>query len=402
MHPLKLIIPGEYWDSQIYRGKLYLFDRSGGLVALDWDRVVARFDLANRLKLPLMCAFQRSDYLYRVAATGILYDPEFRSVMTQRFVDLSGVQLELTKRDIQELQIARQDNPFPFPHADSTIYKHKLYVGSRTGVSVASCGTGTKYPISTKVTKVVDASALALRASYGTLALALGEDGLWEYEIEHYGDTKDGFRRVGTTSCIDCHWVFYSIYGSSRSGGGFLAAYQKESDYDAQREFVSVLSEEEVFGPADAQPARYSWGRQDKLCQSVNGTIRVAKYQPWLDEERIRPLGALTLGADEEVVAADIALYGTVVELPSRLIVIPSVGEIEQIDGEPVSWRIFVRSHHYENHLHVIYDDHICVFSFNGDYLVDQAKKISGVSTTHWYEAHGIGKKKMKIKRLLD
>jgi len=29
MQPVKIAIPGQFWDSQIYRGKLYLFERTG-------------------------------------------------------------------------------------------------------------------------------------------------------------------------------------------------------------------------------------------------------------------------------------------------------------------------------------------------------------------------------------
>ena len=73
-------------------------------------------------------------------------------------------------------------------------------------------------------------------------------------------------------------------------------------------------------------------------------------------------------------------MFGTVVELDSGLIVICSDETIVDVCGEPVSWRVFPRSRHYENHLHVIHDDHLEVLSFNHDYLVDQQTKVSGIS----------------------
>jgi hypothetical protein len=392
MRPLKLTIPGEYWDTQIYRGKLYLFERSGSIRTLDWDQAIEHFDVGDRLKLPLMCAFQRSDYLYRVVATGFLYDPEFRDLMSQRFAALEDTELELTARDIEKFQIGHQDNPFPFPHADTTIYKRRLYTTGRSGVTAASCDSGTKYPISTKPSKLLDAPSLVLRASYDSLALALGEDGLWEYQLNSYG-SADQLYRLSSNVCTDCHWMFYSIYGSSHHGG-FLAQFARDKLYESPREFKTLLSEEEVFGRAKTQP-RYSWGRQDKLYQSVNGKIRVAKYQPWLADEKIRSLGELTLASHEGLVAADVGLFGMILELPSHLLVLASSGDVEEIDGEPVSWRIFVRSRHYENHLHVIYDDHLSILSFNNDYLVDQKAKLAGiyasVNTTDESPTHSRG-----------
>lgn len=40
MQALKLIVPGTYWDSQIYQGRLYLFNMDGSLFALDWDATI--------------------------------------------------------------------------------------------------------------------------------------------------------------------------------------------------------------------------------------------------------------------------------------------------------------------------------------------------------------------------
>jgi hypothetical protein len=50
------------------------------------------------------------------------------------------------------------------------------------------------------------------------------------------------------------------------------------------------------------------------------------------------------------------------------------------IPGEPVNWRVFPRSKHYANHLHVVYDDRLEVWSFNHDYFLDQKKKRLGIT----------------------
>ena len=44
-----------------------------------------------------------------------------------------------------------------------------------------------------------------------------------------------------------------------------------------------------------------------------------------------------------------------------------------------VRWRVFPRSKHYVNHLHVILDDRIEIYSFNNDYFVDQRSKKAGI-----------------------
>src|SRR5688572_176576 len=45
MQPVKLSISGQWWDSHIYAGRLYLFGQDGSLTAVDWDRLIS--DLAD-------------------------------------------------------------------------------------------------------------------------------------------------------------------------------------------------------------------------------------------------------------------------------------------------------------------------------------------------------------------
>ena len=398
MSPLKLTIPGHYWDTQIYRGRLYLFDIEGRILTLDWDRLIEALPVDNTLKLALVCAYKRSDYLYRVAATGIFHDEGFKTIMNSRFATLAETPLVLEKEQLREVSLGQQENLFPFPHADSTVYYQRLYISSQSGVFSANCNGQTKYPVSTRVEKLWDGPVLALGASYRSLALAAGEEGLWEYNLgSHFTELSEfaserNLRSLAGQHCSECQWAFHSVYGSSSTGPGVLAAYhrtRRESDEEYytprrksyRREFDRLIPEKEIFSDFEEPVGVYSWAAQDKICQAANGSIRVAKYQPWDQEAPIKRLGSLSLERHgEAIVSAKVALFGTVVELDSSLIVISSNGEILSIVGEPVSWRVFPRSRHYENHLHIIYDDRLEVLSFNHDYLLDQRQKISGIS----------------------
>ena len=397
MSPLKLTIPGRYWDTQIYRGRLYLFDREGSILTLDWDRLIENLPADNSLKLALVCAFKRSNYLYRVAATGIFHDEEFKTIMNSRFSTLAETPLVIEEKQRKEVSLGQQENLFPFPHADSTIYSRRLYVSSQSGVFSASCNGQTKYPVSTRVQKLWDGPVLAMGASYNSLALAAGEEGLWEYDLDSPFTGLSEFSRLASEPnpcrlagqhCSECQWAFRSIYSSSLKEPGVLAASNRtwekaEKEFYTPQAFARLISEEEIFSGFEEPVRAYSWAAQDKICQAANGSIRVAKYQPWNQETPIKRLGLLRLPLErhgEAIVSAKVALFGTVVELDSGLVVISSNGETFSIDSEPVSWRVFPRSRHYENHLHIIYDDRLEVLSFNHDYLLDQREKVSGIS----------------------
>ena len=386
MSPLKLIVPGRYWDSQIYRGRLHLFGMDGDILTLDWDRLIDGLQGRDDLRLPVQSAFQRSDLLYGVAATGILDDAEFKEIMRRRFHSLSETPIVVGRREIEGSTLGRQANRFPFPHSDSEIYLRHLYVSSRSGVFVAGCGS-TKYPVSTRVRLLSEMPVSAVQASYRTLALAAGEEGLWQYSLDDVAD-RSYPERVASHHCNECHWAFHSIYGSSSEGAGILASYRKHkerSEWTEHKEWHRtldrVIPDAEIFSDFEEPGGEYSWAAQDKICQAANGSIRVAKYEPWNDRAPLRRLGVLPLARDgEAIVSAKVALFGTVVEIDSCLVVIGSDDKTFDVCGEPVSWRVFPRSRHYENHLHVIHDDRLEVLSFNHDYLVDQDAKVSGIS----------------------
>ena len=381
MSPLKLIIPGRYWDSQIYRGRLHLFGMAGEILTLDWDRLIDNLHVDDRLRPAVRSAFQRSDLLYGETATEILRDVGIREIMSRRFQVLAQTPLELNGSEIDRTTAGKQDNLFPFPHADSEVYNRRLYVSSRAGVFAANCGSSTKYPVSTRIARLSEMPVSAVRASYRSLALAAGEEGLWQYDLD---DFRDGSRteRVASQHCSECQWAFHSIYGSSSTGAGVLASYLKRREQaeltereEWRRTLDRVIPDSEIFADFEEPDGEYSWAAQDKICQAANGSIRVAKYEPWNKKRPLKRLGVLPLARHgEAVVSAKVALFGTVIELDSGLMVICSDETMLNVCDEPVSWRVFPRSRHYENHLHVIHDDRLEVLSFNHDYLVPARK----------------------------
>ena len=68
-----------------------------------------------------------------------------------------------------------------------------------------------------------------------------------------------------------------------------------------------------------------------------------------------------------DVLSASTAQFGIIVESERALSVYPSEGTPVVMQGEPVNWRVFPRSKHYENQLHVVWDDHMEILSFNQD-----------------------------------
>ena len=386
MLPLKLTIPGHYWDSYIYEGRLYLFGLKGDIRTINWDTLIGTWNIDKSLQLALECAFLRSDFLYGFKMQRMVQDDEVRHIIRQKFQKLGKKTLGISTRRLAKHEVGRQDNPCPFPHSDCELYRRNLYVAAPSGVVRATATGRTKFPISTRVEKKWDAPVHRVSASWGSLALAAGQEGLFELSLDGQYDLEQPFRRfpeppnVSQQHCMDCNWTFHSIFGSSEQGG-FLVSYLKErhNQYEyAHRNFDRIVTSQELWGERG-----YAWGVQDKLCMATADGIHVLKYQPWekTPEQRIRSLGiAHTQRWKGKVISASTMPFGVILELDNALVVYPSRGNPITLPGEPVNWRAFPRAKHYENQLHVVWDDRLEIFSFNEDYLVDQDEKILGIS----------------------
>jgi len=394
MSQIVMRIPGKFWDSHVYMGRLYLFGLDGSVQTVNWDRLVSEWKIDEPLRLAMDCAFKRSEYLYGEGFAPILHDSEIQPLIRGKFERLGEKDLTVPDGILSSNTMSVQDSPFPFPHTDMTIFHKRIYAATQQGLFSSACNKKTKYGISTRRSKMWDADVLSVSGYWRFLALATGDDGLFEFDLDGPAMFKNEPVQCSNMNCTSCHWVYHSIYGSSHVAGGFLADYEVDEDSELHGSISDSHSENDSFVEGRKkrvlkdmvvdkdifQDKGYSWGFKDKLCQASDGSVRVVRYSPWAEDQE-RLAAPVTLRVEQHkggVVSGEVAVFGTVVEYDKSLVVIPSDGSPVCLGGEPVGWRVFPRSKHYENHLHVIYDDHLAIYSFNHDYFVDQKVKISG------------------------
>jgi len=386
---LRLIIPGSYYDSQIYSGRLYLWSNNGSIITLDWDKLIESISVPDRLKLALTCAFKLSEYLYGDHWKLIFQDTEIKEAIQRKFQELAEMSpIEFSPDKLRKHYVREQDNPLSFPHADCTIYINTLYLGSQSGVLAARCDRKTKIPISPKPEKIWDGPALSLSASYLTLAISAGNAGLFEHSLEvDYTDQK----RREPRPLIKQHsnfarWLYASMFSSSYFNEGYLADFaNQESKEDEEnirkRVFREIVPSSKIFGHQTKNGASsLTWGVHDKICFATPKSVEVVQYTPYKKDERFVRLGIVPIEKPiGDIVSGDSALFGFIVESEDGLLVINSLMESMWLQGEPVNWRVFPKSKFYTNQLHIIYEDHICIHSFNHDYFVDQKTKTVGI-----------------------
>ena len=405
-NPLVLRIPGEFWDTQIYSGRLYLFNVDGSITTLDWDRMLDEWEIPAELRLPFDCAFRQSDYLYGEEWSLFFNDPEVTGLLASKFTRLQSLRLEPTAAMLLAATVKQQDNPFPFPHADATIYDNEMYVVSQDGLFHANVKKRRVYPIFRQASRMWDGNVVGIAASYGTVALAGGVDGLFQRRVNSRARVMAEPEQLSKIRCDRCAWAYWSIFGSSYTHGGYLAEFNRRFQrYEVTddepyfpddppirrlpaRDFVELIGSEEIFGRQG-----YAWAGQDKIYTAAMGELWVAVYDPYAEEDRqrgrgshrdrpkIRQLGGEALNGlgGKKIIGAEVARFGTIVEGQDELIVFLSNGERFPIPGEFSRWRIFPRAKHYENQLHIVYDDHLAIYSFNQDYFVEQTSKRFGM-----------------------
>jgi hypothetical protein len=308
-----------------------------------------------------------------------------QALLLRKFERLARHRLEVNEEQLSQYTVELQEIAFPFPHSDIAAYAGRLWIASPEGLQVADWDA-TEERLGLVARRAWDCPLLSLSPNYGTIAMAAGDEGLHELRIDSSQQrptcTVDG-------NCTGCDWLYYSVYASSHVDQGHLAAYQRHTEGRDEetrrliyrREPVGVLEEDQIFSGV-SRNGGYSWGSADKICKMTDAGIAIARYMPGHPrvEDQVEQLGIIRQSHKAKgVVSGGVALFGVVVELEDSLLIFASDGKTTSIDGAPVNWRIFQRSNWYLNQLHVIHEDRAEILSFNHDYFVNQALKVTGI-----------------------
>lgn len=419
IEPLRIIIPGEYYDSQIYDGKLYLWGANSSISILNWNNLVENINLEDNLKLVLKFALQYGDDLY---SNLLFQEPDIKDIILKKFKKLVKNHIEIPSALLADYIVSEKDNPLPFPHADSSIHYKTVYVGSQSGISHFNANSQLDKLSRIKTEKISDLPVLSLSASHSTLALAAGSEGLFDYYIGENSNAKQREPRF-----IDKHnsnfvrWLYPSVFSSSYFDESYFADFKvtkkernktksmtsenqiallddtesfkieeaskslpKKVEKTETRNFQKLFSVNQIFDKQiNNQIPEFTWGTHDKICSVKEDYIQLAKCNPTKSSEDQKFINIGSVKLEEkltEIISADSSFFGIVFEKDDGLLIITSMGQYINIPGEPINWRVFPNSRNYTNQLHVIYEDSIHIYSFNHDFFVNQAEKKIGIS----------------------
>jgi len=339
--------------------------------------------------LILECAFTRGDYLYKSEVSKLLQDQDIKKVLYDKISKASEQELLINSDDLNGSEFSKQDNPAKELPTDICIYYNTLFSLTDSGIFSSSVHGQTKYGISTRSKKLWDCSLLSIQAYGNKLAMAGGEEGVFElHRGDYFGNLsnlekiENGIYKISDHHSSFVNWSFASLYSSSYVDSGFLAAFGWNKNQDTEkweRNFKKIIPDSQIF-----EQSGFSWGSQEKIYLANCNTVEVVEYvQSLTDDNEANPFQHLASISLENIygniICGGISYFGVIIECEESLTVLCSDYSLCTFSEPVARWRVYPRSKRYENHLHVIYENKLVVYSFNHDYFIDQDQKNQGI-----------------------
>ena len=399
MQPIKITLKGDYYDCQIYRGRLYLWTFDGDLKVYNWKELVQSFIKKETDNIAMTFCFLDGNYLYKSSLIELFKDKDFKNLLLKKFKEIEKPTFELSIVELEKYIFGQQETPTGILPTDTEIYSNKLYFINENGLFSGSAhrAKSEKYPVSSKPSKLWDCNLLSLKANkYPQLALSGGDEGL--FELNMASSLPSNLERIEQRSPIFqvsknhssfSNYSYLNIYNTSLVENSFLATFKWNITKDNNnkekplRDYDTYINDKTIF---DVKNKKHfvSWGIEDKLYKATEGGFEIIKINNYANaekgEKQFNRLKTVDFNAWKgNVINGGTAYFGNIVECENALIIIQSDSKILTIPGPITKWRIYPRSMNYENHLHVILDDRIEIYSFNHDYFLNQENKEIGI-----------------------
>jgi hypothetical protein len=420
MQPVRLRIGGDWWDSQIYAGTLYLIRVDGSVVSVHWPRLIN--DLVEKHQLDELgaeLAFVDARYLYAGQWSRLVQDQEIADVLDHKFIRLAEEDLEIGDKDLRRARAVELGRVAPELISDAEIHRNVVSFANEDGLWAQRRNRLTDEE---PAVQIWDSSVFRVRANRGVLALAAGPEGLFQMRSRLQPETVEEPDPLVHGDFFSCGWVGTNIYGSSYEHAGTLSVFtqhREKRERIVRRRYEAAIPDEAIFGskellsksavfaspptrgeeglhedtrddefsvvferggmaPPEAASATagLSWGAQDLICQATDQGLRVSQYLTRRRKlaDRFAPVLTRELPAADSVVGGDVAPFGVVVESDTNLTVLADEG-VWAVGFEPQRWRSFGRSTNYPNHLHIVGDGFVDIYSF----LTSSLRNLTGV-----------------------
>ena len=391
----KIIIPGEYWDSFIYKKWLILESMDGTLRSYDWEKFITEeLDYSNN-ELAYNCAFLQGNALYRNTGKSILFkDSEVKNLLEEKFKRIKNIDIDYYR--ISRYATFNQPTEINNLTTDIGIYNDKLYYCNSDGVFCTNLSSRNINYVSRNINKIWDGYVQNLQVgNYGTIIMSAASDGLFDlitnenYNDEHYYNTIGGktiehnIHQLSSNHSSYCSWSFSSILSGSFVDKSFMIGTEYKYNDNVKLKCGIIKEEKDIFNSSIKDGLLFS--NNDKIYRLSKSKIEKVDFKQYqMNNKPFSNLEEQEYLFEDEVVSSAVSDFGLIVETTKQLLVFLSDNNklvlADNDEEEFITWRIFPRSKRYINQIHVVYDNRIEIISVNSDYFVNQKKKFYGSS----------------------
>ncbi len=312
-----LIIGGQYLDSFIYSGTLFLLDLNGVLSSFDWGSLVGDVLLKHR----------------RMDLVNVFTDSRLDS---RALSDDGNLDLEVDDEILSKNLTGRIDRSV-WP-TDINVYANRVYISDESGVYSLEFDYKSKSINSESVTKLKGGYVYSISpGGWGRLAIAGVDRGLSLILPGNKGGKEE---TLAESEVYDCDWTGNTLVanGVIESVVSNFSALPKREDFQDELTYREVASAMAKIMPETV-----------KLDPDPDGGYLLLTPEGELVDSRASGISESRVS----VIKARSAPYGFVVEHEDCVLVKFGSCSERVAETAPVFWRTFGRSTNYLNHLHI-------------------------------------------------
>jgi hypothetical protein len=356
-----LSIEGDFVDSFIYSGTLFLVHGNSQLSTYSWQSIL---DFATNQIHELTLKRQVSSFMDDCRSWQFDFENNDRITIHIDHETLEGMELSSIYLD-------------EWP-SDINVYANNLYVCGEDGVD--------EYKFDWKTNKVTDNLPLKIWDEYAfmvapndfhRLAIAAGKNGVvTAFPSKKSINPNDVFTLIEQPSS-DCEWIGRNLV-SNTPQGSYLSVFSQitEKPQEPNQEYWDIVNREKRTVPEthlirsqEQSTLKYAWLAGEKLF-GINGQGEVYSHLETANVNSQFETRYIQRLSQERLLGARSGSFGTVIEYEDDLILYNESGE-DLISHRPVNWRVFPRAKNYVNHLHVVENDLLKVYAYEISHHLD-------------------------------
>ncbi|MEQ0739001.1 hypothetical protein [Enterobacter asburiae] len=368
---LDLKIEGDFIDSFIYSGVLYLLDSEFRFTSYSWNS---------------LCDFisKRNGFKFSDAHLILKYSKDNRNDNNSAHtIDTNICESELFSLRKDSIDI----NTWP---SDINLFSNKLYFSGDDGVYFINTDHKTAEFDKGKIQKVFGMKSFSISPNTNNrLALAVGREGVFTSTLK-YGNKTPFESKISNNSCIDIDWMndnlfinsdtlvverFCKIENKSNAESNALFTeiknviskkYEEENIISGDlsnkiyRKYVEAILNKPPETLQLKESYKYGWSSGD--CYFILNKDNKILAQNNISGEQANISLEDTIS---ELIKVRTSGCGTVIESKDGQLFMLSEHEAKVISNEFVSWRVYPRAKNHANHLHIINDENINIKIYN-------------------------------------